>query len=96
MQSGALLSTEKKQIDLINGGVGGVPGMETNPGEAPTYQIGEEGNSEYSEKSSIENYAYDETLRETEKAAGKLIPQESSMAISLWYGKKAADDSGHR
>jgi flagellar M-ring protein FliF len=94
MQSGALLSTEKKQIDLINGGVGGVPGMETNPGEAPTYQIGEEGNSEYSEKSSIENYAYDETLRETEKAAGKLIPQESSMAISLWYGKKAVDDSG--
>jgi flagellar M-ring protein FliF len=71
-----------------------VPGMETNPGEAPTYQIGEEGNSEYSEKSSIENYAYDETLRETEKAAGKLIPQESSMAISLWYGKKAVDDSG--
>jgi len=94
MQSGALISTEKKQIELVNGEVGGVPGMETNPGEAPTYQIGGEGNSEYSEKSSIENYAYDETLRETEKATGKLIPEESSMAISLWYGKKVADDSG--
>lgn len=96
MDEGAIISRETKEIDLENGSVGGVPGMETNPGEAnsPSYQIGENENSSYKEEHRIENFGYDETLREMEKATGKLIPEESSMAISLWYGKKVKDDNG--
>lgn len=40
------------------------------------------------------NYGYDEQLRETEKATGKLIPEESGIGIFLWYGKRVTDDSG--
>ncbi|MGI6778753.1 MAG: flagellar basal-body MS-ring/collar protein FliF [Acetivibrionales bacterium] len=95
MDEGAIISRETKSIELENAAQGGVPGMDTNPGNegAPTYQIGEDGNSSYSEQHNIENFGYDETLSEREKATGKLMPDESSMAISLWYGKKVQNDS---
>jgi len=96
MDEGAIISREEKKIDLKNGSVGGVPGMETNPGneDSPSYQIGGDENSSYKEEHNIENFGYDETLSEREKATGKLITDESSMAISLWYGKKVENDSG--
>ncbi len=95
MESGAPISSKTKEEAVKNVGVTGEPGQTSNPGTAqsPSYVIGGEGNSEYSNKENETNYGYDETLREQEKATGKLLPEESSLAISLWYGKKVTDDS---
>ncbi len=95
MDGGAVISSKISEEKVKNGSASGEPGLQTNPGEAnaPSYQIGNEANSDYSNKQEETNFGYDETLREREKATGKLIPEESGIAISLWYGKKVADDS---
>lgn len=95
MDGGALISRE--EITEKSSGVeeGGVPGTDTNPGEttAPTYLLGNQGTSNYDYRERRENYIYDETVQEQEKALGYLVPERSSMAISLWYGKRVLDDS---
>ncbi len=95
MDNGALISSEKLKEKLENGTAGGVPGIDTNPGDAnsPSYQIDSGENSSYSKQHDISNYQYDETLKEQEKATGILIPEKSTMAISIWYGKRVTDDS---
>jgi len=95
MDGGAVISSRISEERVKNGSASGEPGVGSNPGDsnAPSYQIGNEGNSDYSNIQEEYNYGYDEMLRETEKATGKLIPEESGIAISLWYGNKVKDDS---
>ena len=90
MDGGALISSETQDEKVKNGTAGGEPGLQTNPGnyspilqvqvKAPIIPI----------KHAKTNYGYDETIKDQEKATGKMIPQESGLAISLWYGKKVA------
>lgn len=95
MTDGALISNEFKNETVKNGTPSGQPGLPSNPGNAnaPSYQTGTGGNSDYTDKEGKNNYNYDETISNSEKATGKMLPAESSMAISLWYGKNVKDDS---
>lgn len=94
MDGGALISNESLKEKVTNAGASGVPGTDTNPGEAPTYQFGTGDTGTYDKQHNISNFGYNETVTENEKATGKLVPEESSMAISLWYGKQVTDDAG--
>lgn len=95
MDSGAVISSKTSSEVVKNGTTGGEPGVGTNPGttSSPTYQTGSGSNSDYTNSSAETNYGYDEKITDHEKATGKLIPEESGIAISLWYGKKVTDDS---
>ncbi|NJD02838.1 MAG: flagellar M-ring protein FliF [Ruminiclostridium sp.] len=92
MDGGALISSETQDEKVKNGTAGGEPGLQTNPGTT-SYPVGSGENSDYANKTSKTNYAYDEIVKDQEKATGKMVPKESSLAISLWYGKKVADDT---
>lgn len=97
MTEGAVISSETTSEQLYNvpGENVPAPGMDANPGtdlvDAPTYQIGGQENSSYTRQHDIRNYAYNETISESEKAVGVLIPEKSTMAISLWYGRRVTD-----
>lgn len=95
MDGPAVISSDKTQETLKNGAPNGVPGTDTNPGNAnsPSYQIGNNDNSSYEKKQETMNYEYNETLSEEEKATGVMVPEMSTMAISLWYGSRVTDDS---
>jgi flagellar basal-body M-ring protein/flagellar hook-basal body protein (fliF) len=93
MDGGALISSETQNETVKNGTASGQPGQQTNPGTTTTYATGTTGSSDYSNKTAKNNYGYDETVKDQEKATGKLVPNDSSLAISLWYGKKIADDT---
>lgn len=95
MDGGAVISSKTSEETVKNGTASGEPGLQSNPGEsnAPSYQTGDNTSSDYSNKQAETNYGYDEQLRETEKATGKLIPEESGIGIFLWYGKRVTDDS---
>ncbi len=92
MDGGALISSDTQDEKVKNGTAGGNPGVDSNPGTT-TYPTGTGENSDYTNKLAKSNYAYDETMKDQEKATGKLIPKESSLALSLWFGKKVADDT---
>ncbi|HOJ09625.1 MAG TPA: flagellar M-ring protein FliF [Clostridiales bacterium] len=96
MDGGAVISSEERTEKTENVSRGDIPGTDTNPGEAgsPTYLLGNDGNSTYSLKEGKQNFGYDEALKEEEKALGYLIPDKSSMAISLWYGRSVIDGNG--
>ncbi len=96
MDGGAVISSSVSEEIVKNGAEGGEPGQQSNPGEtgATSYAIGSGSGSDYSNTHEEFNYGYDETLREQEKATGKLIAKESGLAISFWYGNKVADDTG--
>ena len=96
MESGALISSQEKSERAENYAEDGAPGIDTNPGEAgaPTYQLSNNNNSSYRSEEIIQNFGYDETLKEEEKAIGYLVSEKSTMAISLWYGKRVTDESG--
>lgn len=92
MNGGAVISSQERRERLENAETGGVPGTDSNPGETPLYQVSGNGNSEYRSDEKSVNYDYDETLKEEEKAIGYLVPERSTMAISLWYGQRVTDD----
>lgn len=97
MDQGAVISSSISEEKVKNGTPGGEPGTDSNPGtgNATAYMTGDnETGSEYSNVQKDINYGYDETLKEHEKATGKMIPEDSGLAISLWYGNKVTDDSG--
>jgi flagellar M-ring protein FliF len=96
MDGGAVLESDSLKENAQNGSASGVPGTDTNPGgsAAPTYQTGTGDNGTYTKDQESRKYGYNETMTENEKATGKLIPDQSSMAISLWYGKKVATADG--
>jgi len=96
MDGGAVISSRVSEEIVKNGSEGGEPGLQSNPGDTgnTSYAIGSGSGSDYSNTQEEYNYGYDETLREQEKATGKLIAKESGLAISFWYGNKVTDDSG--
>ncbi len=96
MEGGAIISSSIKEEIVKNGSEGGEPGLGSNPGDtgATGYMTGSGSSSDYSNTQEDINYGYDETLREQEKATGKFIPEDSGIAISLWYGSKVTDDAG--
>ena len=96
IDGGAVISSSVSEEIVKNGAEGGEPGLDSNPGDvgSTSYAIGSGSGSDYSNTHEEFNYGYDETLREQEKASGKLIARESGLALSLWYGNKVADDSG--
>lgn len=90
---GYIKNSESLEEHVTNGESGDIPGTDTNPETAPTYQMGGNGNSQYDKTHNIEERIYNQTNEETEKAVGKLVSEQSTMSISLWYGKriKSAD-----
>lgn len=96
LDGGAVKESDTLKENAQNGTASGVPGTDTNPGgaNAPAYQIGSSDNGSYTKSQESRKYEYNETMTESEKATGKLIPDQSSMAISLWYGMKVKTDEG--
>lgn len=94
-EGGAVISSEVTKETIENGSSNGEPGVGSNPGDGtvPSYPMEGGENSSYSKTHSINNYAYNENLSEMEKATGELVPEKSTMAISLWYGNRVTDES---
>ncbi|NLX63706.1 MAG: flagellar M-ring protein FliF [Clostridiaceae bacterium] len=92
-EENAILNEETLEETLINGSAGDIPGTDTNPQGTITYQIDGEGNSQYNKSHVVREYLYNQTNEQKEKAVGNLIYEQSTMSISLWYGKnvKTAD-----
>lgn len=85
---------EVVEENLTNGDTGSIPGTDSNPETSPSYQIGENENSNYQKNQTYEERLFNETNSETEKALGKLMPDESTMSIVLWYGKVVENADG--
>lgn len=95
MDGGAVINSQINEETLVNGGVNGTPGTDTNPdnGNIPQYQVGESNNSSYDKSNKNISYDYNRTNTVTEKAVGTLVPEKSTMAVAIWYGRRAKDDS---
>jgi flagellar M-ring protein FliF len=95
MDEGVVISSGILEESLTNGTPNGVPGMETNPGEggAPTYQLEGDANSSYEKKDETKNFGVNKTESEEVKATGIMVSEASTMAISLWYGRKVTDET---
>lgn len=91
---GVVKSEEILEESLTNGDAGNIPGTDTNPQGAPSYQMGGEGNSQYDKNHEVRDYLYNQTDEQAEKAVGKLINDESTMSISLWYGNRIQNAEG--
>ena len=89
-----MLNEEILEETLINGNTGDIPGTDTNPQGTITYQMGEDGNSQYNKSHTVREYLYNQTNEQKEKAVGKLINEQSTMSISLWYGKHITSPDG--
>lgn len=70
---------------------GQAPGVDSNPG-TDTYQIGSGGESSYKKEHNVEERIYNEKQIESKKALGKLIPEETTASITLWYGNRVESD----
>jgi len=92
-EENSVLNEETLEENLINGEVGDIPGTDTNPQGTITYQTDENGNSQYNKNHTVREYVYNQTNEQKEKAVGNLVYEQSTMSISLWYGKniKTAD-----
>lgn len=82
---GFIRNLETLEEKLENGEAGQAPGLDSNPGVA-TYQVGTGGNSNYEKEHNIEERLFNEKEIESQKALGKLIPEETKATITLWYG----------
>ena len=79
---------------LTNGDAGAIPGTDSNPQTSPSYQSGSSGNSDYNKDQSTEGRLFNETDSQAEKALGNLINDQSTMSITLWYGKNVTAQDG--
>ncbi|NMA65908.1 MAG: flagellar M-ring protein FliF, partial [Clostridiaceae bacterium] len=91
---GFIKSKETLYETIENGGEGQAPGTDTNPQTAPSYQFDDDNNFTYEKNHSVEERIFNETAEQSEKAVGKLIPEQSTMSISLWYGDRIQSDEG--
>lgn len=90
----AVVSSHTEKEELVNGANGGVPGTDSNPGNGTTtYPIQAGDNSTYNKTTTDINRQFNETMTEVEKAQGDINFDQSSVAVTLWYGQKVADDS---
>ncbi len=92
--TGFIKNKETLEESLINGNAGDIPGTDTNPQGTTSYQMGEDGNSEYDKNHNVEERLFNETNEQAEKAVGKLINEQSTMSISLWYGNRVQSPDG--
>jgi flagellar M-ring protein FliF len=94
MDSGALISKHEKKENLQNGDSGGTPGVNSNPGTTPTYTTTNSSNAKtYKSSDNTENFDYNRTEKQSEKSLGEVIPEKSSVAITLQYGNRVTDDT---
>ncbi len=90
----AVVSSHTEKEELVNGSTGGVPGTDTNPGDGTTtYPIEAGQDSTYKKTVTDINREFNETMTEMEKAQGEVNFDKSSVAVTLWYGQKVADDT---
>ncbi len=85
------VSNETLKETLTNGTAGSVPGTDTNPTAGSGYVTGGAGTSDYTKDHSVPNRVFNEKNTDSVKALGQLVPEKSSMSITLWYGKRIAD-----
>ena len=92
---GAVLEEHIRRETAENTVVGGVPGMDTNPGEnIPNYPMGGyDGLGNYSMSDIQRAYGYDRTIENSTKNLGDLIPSQSSLSVLIGYGIDIPDDS---
>lgn len=90
----AVVSSHTEKEELINGTEGGVPGTDTNPGDGTTtYPIEAGEDSTYKKTVTDINREFNETMTEIEKAQGDVNFEKSSVAVTLWYGQRVAEDT---
>lgn len=90
----AVVSNHTEKEELVNGSQGGIPGTDTNPGDGTTtYPIEGGENSTYKKTTNDINRIFNETMTEIEKSQGNINFENSSVAVTLWYGQSVADDS---
>ncbi len=75
--------TLEEKLESKEGGES--PGLDSNPGVA-SYQFDTSGASIYEKEQNIEERLFNEKEIESQKALGKLISDESTATITLWYG----------
>lgn len=85
---------ETLEETVTNADAGAAPGTDANPQTAPSYQIGGDENSQYNKNHNVEERLFNQTNEEAEKSVGKLMPDQSTMSISLWYGSRIQSDEG--
>lgn len=90
----ALKSEEILNENVKNVDGGSVPGTDTNPQGTTSYQTGGDGNSQYDKNHTVKEYIYNQTDEQAEKAVGKLMNDQSTMSISLWYGSRIKTADG--
>ena len=93
---GALLERHLRREDATNYAVGGVPAMDTNPGETtPIYPLqGDTGTGEYNLLDDQTAYGYNKRIESGAKALGEFVPEKSSLSVVLNYGQEVSDDAG--
>ena len=79
---------------LTNGDMGSIPGTGTNPQTSPSYQTGSSSNSDYNKDQQTQSRLFNTTNSEAEKAIGNLVSDQSTMSITLWYGKTVQAPDG--
>ncbi len=90
MDEGALISSQEIKESVTNGSANGTAGIDSNPG-TPSYQTGQDSNSDYNKSDKTANYEYTRYIKQSEKAVGKMLMDESTMTIALWYGNRIKD-----
>ncbi len=93
MDAGAVVNKSELKEELTNGSTGGVVGLEANPGTTPTYPNGSTDAESYKKATLDESYAYNQVDKQSEKSLGEVIPEKSSIAITLQYGNRVPDDT---
>jgi len=92
---GYVISRQKSTESVQNGTEGAAPGVDTNPGTdaTVTYQVGGEGNSSYEKEDTTESFEYNRSTVEEKKAVGVMDYDKSTLAVTLWYGRKVTDEN---
>lgn len=94
MDAGALVSKQELKEDLKNGDSTDTPaGVNSNPGTTPSYPMGSSDSKSYKKSDLTENYAYNETSKQSVKSLGEVVPEKTTAAITLLYGSRVTDDS---
>lgn len=94
MESGAIVSRQALKEDLKNGdSTDTAVGVNSNPGNTPSYPMGSSSAKSYKKSDTTENFAYNETSKQSEKSLGEVIPEKTTAAITLLYGNRVLDDS---
>lgn len=82
------VKTQETLKERMEGGQEGqAPGLDSNPGTT-TYMMGSGGTSSYRKEHNLEERIFNEKQIESRKALGKLVPEETTATITLWYGHR--------